>query len=65
MLLCVVPLLAALGQFTASGRFQDHLHVCLGSGVVVFNNFTRSEQLSVAPFLSYVYFVRKYHRVLI
>lgn len=67
MLLCVVLLLPALGQLTASDRFQDHLHVCLGSGAVVINNLPPSEQpeTSVGPFLSYVYFVRKYHRVLI
>lgn len=67
MLLCVVLLLSALGQFTVSGQFQDHLHVCLGSGAIVINNLPPSEQpeTAVGPSLSYVYFGRKYHWVLI
>lgn len=44
MLLCLVPLLPELGQFTVLGRFQDHLRVCLGSGAVVINNLPPSEQ---------------------
>lgn len=63
MLLCVVLLLSALGQFTVLGQF----HVCLGSGAIVINNLPPSEQpeTAVGPSLSYVYFGRKYHWVLI
>lgn len=68
MLLCGVVLLLLL--WVSSQRrpgFQGHLLVCLCSGAVLTINLPPSEQpeTSLCPFLSYTYFLRKYHWVLI